>query len=182
MAIKLEALVRNWWLMALRGGLAILFGLALLLWPDVTMSGIVLLFSAYVALDGGTVVAAATRASERLLDALPMKVQGLVSIGIGVIVLRWPFVSRRFLYVLVFWGIVTGLFEILAAAALPRQQTARWPLGTAGVSTLFLAVLILVLPRVGRERIAHLIAGYVLLFGVLVLLAAVRFRARAQLR
>jgi uncharacterized membrane protein HdeD (DUF308 family) len=39
----LAAMIRNWWMMAARGGLAVLFGLSVLWWLDVTLPTIVVL-------------------------------------------------------------------------------------------------------------------------------------------
>ena len=47
-----EALARNWWAMALRGVLAIVFGLIALVFPGVTMLSLVIVFAAYALVDG----------------------------------------------------------------------------------------------------------------------------------
>jgi uncharacterized membrane protein HdeD (DUF308 family) len=41
-----------WWLMAIRGLLAVLFGLAALVWPRLTLFVLVILFGAYALVDG----------------------------------------------------------------------------------------------------------------------------------
>ena len=46
------ALARNWWLIALRGVLGVVFGLIALLMPVATILALVLLFSAYMLVDG----------------------------------------------------------------------------------------------------------------------------------
>ena len=48
----LHSLVRNWWALALRGLVAVLFGLFTLLVPGVTFVTLVLLFGAYALADG----------------------------------------------------------------------------------------------------------------------------------
>jgi len=49
-----ETLVQNWWLFLLRGILGIIFGLLALIFPGPTMLSLVLLFSAYMLVDGVT--------------------------------------------------------------------------------------------------------------------------------
>jgi uncharacterized membrane protein HdeD (DUF308 family) len=169
----LAAMIRNWWMMAARGGLAVLFGLSVLWWPDVTLPTIVVLFGVYALVDGMLAIAAATHGRLRLLEAWPVALEGVVSVVLGIVALGWPLrVPRDFLFALVTWGIATGILEIAQAVRLPRTRAAHWLLGTGGVSSLFLAVLLLMLPYAGVDRIVHVIGAYALVFGTVVTLAA----------
>ena len=44
-------LTRNWRLLTLRGMIAVLFGLAALVWPGATLTALALLFGAYALVD-----------------------------------------------------------------------------------------------------------------------------------
>jgi uncharacterized membrane protein HdeD (DUF308 family) len=59
------ALPRNWWLIVLCGGLATRFGLAVLLWRDLTLGPLVIVSGTDVILHGVAAVASALRASSR---------------------------------------------------------------------------------------------------------------------
>ena len=48
----LHTLARNWWALALRGLVAVLFGLVTFLLPSITLVALVLLFGAYALVDG----------------------------------------------------------------------------------------------------------------------------------
>jgi uncharacterized membrane protein HdeD (DUF308 family) len=173
--MNLAPLLRNWWMMAIRGGLAIVFGLSVLLWPGLTLSSVVLIFGVYAVLDGVWTIGAGARASAWLLDAWPVVLEGAVSVALGLLALMWPFVPRRFLYVLAGWGLITGVLELVAAARLPREGAGHWLLGTAGFSSLFLAGLILLLPHADNDFVVRIIATYAQVFGVVLLLAAIFF-------
>jgi uncharacterized membrane protein HdeD (DUF308 family) len=45
-------LARNWWTVALRGAIAIIFGLAALFWPDITLTALIFIFAAFVLVSG----------------------------------------------------------------------------------------------------------------------------------
>jgi uncharacterized membrane protein HdeD (DUF308 family) len=55
-------LTRHWWMVALRGVLAVLFGLATFLWPALSLAALVLLFGAYALVDGVVAVVLGIRA------------------------------------------------------------------------------------------------------------------------
>lgn len=170
-----RALVRNWWMMAIRGVLAIAFGAALLLWPGVTFSIVVLLFGVYAIVDGGWSIAAANRAATRLTQTWPVLLEGMVSVAIGVLALVWPFMPRSFVHLLVFWGVLTGVLELTAAIRLPLQRAASWVLGTAGASSLVLALMLFLLTRADDDAVVRVMATYAQVFGVATLLAATLF-------
>ena len=71
---------------------------------------------------------------------------------------------------------LTGLLELIAAGAVPRETNAHWLWGTAGVFSLFLAILLQLVPNADVTRGASVIAVYAVLFGVVVITAAYRFR------
>ena len=172
----IATLLRNWWMMAIRGGLAIVFGLSLLLWPNVKLGPAVVLFGTYALVDGLCALVAALRASEWPLEGWPVALEGLVSMALGGVALVWPLVPGRLLHLVATWGILTGLLEIVAAVRLPHGAAGHWLLGTGGISSLFLALFILILPHADTARAFQLIGVYALVFGSVVFLAARRFR------
>jgi uncharacterized membrane protein HdeD (DUF308 family) len=64
---------------------------------------------------------------------------------------------------------------VLAALALPRRDPQHWLLVTAGVSSLFLAVLVLGPPLADVENIVRVLIAYAFVFGVAMLVAASGF-------
>jgi uncharacterized membrane protein HdeD (DUF308 family) len=172
------ALARRWWMMATRGALALAFGGTISLWPNPTLPFVVTLFALYALLDGAWAVGAAVSVSEhgRRLDPWPVALEGVVSVGIGTVALWWPFVPTTFVHVVAIWGVVTGALELLAASALPRDRAGHWLMGTSGVCSVSLAILMMLVPRADAAPVVYLIAAYGIVFGVLTMSAAARFR------
>ena len=163
--------------MAIRGGLAMLFGLAVLLWPDIELGELVTLFSAYAVVDGITAVVWGALASRRQREGWPVVVEGVLSIALGAVALVFPWEAGRFVHVIGAWGLLTGLVEIFAALRTPRGVPRHWSLTAAGAWSLFLSLLVVSLPHAVTDDLVKAIGVYALGFGVLVSLAAFKVRS-----
>src|SRR2546423_1284819 len=83
-------LARNWWMLTLRGVLAVLFGIAAFAWPGITLGALVLLYGAYALVDGVFAIAAALVGETGGLPWWAMLVEGLFGIAAGVLAFAWP--------------------------------------------------------------------------------------------
>ncbi len=166
----------SWWALALRGVLAILFGLVALFWPHPTLKVLVICFGAF-ALVGGSfaaVVALGDRGThERWVVLL---VEGLFGIAVGLVTFFWPLITALILLSLIAtWVIVTGVLEISVATWMHRLGNERMLLLGGIVSVLF-GVLLAALPSVGLLALIWLMGAYAIVFGVLLLLPGFQWR------
>jgi len=115
-------LTRKWWLLALRGMIAALFGLAALVWPGATLTALVLLFGAYALVDGLLALSVSLPDRHEFDHGWVSLLKGLAGIAIGVLTcLWWPSVTAQALvYLIAAWAILTGAFEVVAAADLRK--------------------------------------------------------------
>jgi uncharacterized membrane protein HdeD (DUF308 family) len=174
--ILLATLGKNWWMVGVRGALAILFGLAVLLRPDPPLNLLVAAFGVYALLDGGWAVASALWVARLSFATWPVLFEGLASLAVGCLALGWPLVPRDAVRAIAAWGLLTGVLELIAAARLPRRGAGYWLLATGGVFSLFLAVLILMLPHADQPSVARAVGVYALCFGALLAWAALSLR------
>lgn len=174
--ILLTTLGQNWWMVGARGLLASLLGLAVLLQPGLSLNLLVATFGVYAVLDGAWAIASALWVSRLSFAMWPVLFEGAVSLGVGSLALGWPLVPRDAVRTIAAWGLLTGVLELIAAARLPRRSAGYWLLLTGGVFSLFLALLILMLPHALEPSVARAVGVYALLFGALLGAAAVSFR------
>jgi uncharacterized membrane protein HdeD (DUF308 family) len=174
----LEYLSRYWWTLAVRGAVAVLFGLAALIWPHITLRVLVWLFGFYAVVDGLLAVGA-------LLVGGPLVrgrrgwliVEGVVGIAAGVFTFLWPGITALvLLYLIAAWAVVTGLLEIAAAVVLRRELQGEWLLALAGVLSLAFGVLLAVRPGEGAIAIVSLLGVFAVVFGVALLVLGARLR------
>jgi uncharacterized membrane protein HdeD (DUF308 family) len=92
----------------------------------------------------------------------------------------WPFLSTWVIVTIAAWGLLTGILELVTAARLPLQMAAHWLVGTAGAASVFLALLVVALPRAGANVVATLLGVYALVFGISFLLASLAFPAAVR--
>jgi uncharacterized membrane protein HdeD (DUF308 family) len=170
----------HWWALALRGAIAILFGLAALLRPGIALQALILLFGAYVLVDGVFSVVGVFGGTRGGTPCWLVLVEGVAGILAGLIAFVFPILTAVFsLYLIAAWAIVTGIAEIATAIRLRKEIQGEWALIVGGIlSVLFGVLLGVVGPFAGILSLIWLIGAYAIAFGVLLLVTA--FRVRGQ--
>jgi uncharacterized membrane protein HdeD (DUF308 family) len=170
-------LARNWWALALRGVLAIVFGVLAFVNPGITLAALVLLFGAYSLVDGVFAIIAGLRAAQRHERWWPFALEGLASIVVGIIAFLMPAAAAFALLMLASaWSIVTGVFRIAAAIRLRKQIQGEWLLILNGILSVAFGVIIALFPGAGLVTLVWLIGFYAVLFGIILLALAFRLR------
>ena len=178
----LETLTRNWWVVALRGAAALLFGLLALIWPEITLFALVILFGAYALVDGLFSLGAAIlggrtgeRADGRSRGWLVF--EGVAGLVIGVVTFVWPGITTLVLLALIAaWALVTGVLEVVAAVRLRKEIRGEWLLALGGVLSVLFGVLLVVWPATGAVALVVLIGAYAVVFGAVLIGLALRLR------
>ncbi len=166
----------HWESLALRGGVAISFGLIAFLWPGMTLAALVLLFGVYALLDGIAAIVIGTRQRARQ-HAWAVMLEGLAGLGLGLATFLWTRTAPELVVVLIaLWAIATGLLELFAAMRLRRELPGQALLGVGGVTSMLLGFTILLWPTAGAPALVALLGSYALVFGTAMLVQALRLR------
>lgn len=169
----LDAFAKNWWVLLVRGIIAVLFAVAAFAWPGQTLAALVLLYGVYAFVDGVMTLGAGifTRAGWLVLS-------GLLGIVVGIGTFFYPGITAvALLYLIAAWAIVRGLFEIIAAIQLRKVLTGEWTLILSGIFSIIFGVLLLAYPATGLLALVWLIGAYALVFGVTMIVLAFRLRS-----
>jgi uncharacterized membrane protein HdeD (DUF308 family) len=170
---------RSVWPLVLRGVVAILFGVAAVLWPGITLLALALLFGVYVLVEGVVALVGAFR--ERLSGGrrVARVLVGVLGVAAGVLTLAWPRATALVLVVLIgAWALITGALDIVAATRLPSH----WPLLVLGVASMVAGALILIRPFAGAFAVAVVIGCYAIVAGALRLAEAWQVHREHQSR
>ena len=170
-----DELARHWWVMALRGLVAIVFGILAFVWPGMTLAVLVVLFGAYALVDGvlDIIVAFRGEAAHRMM----LLVEGIVGVLAGLAAFVWPGLTALvLLYIIALWAIVTGVLEIVAAIRLRRAIRNELGMIIGGVLSVLFGLVLLAAPGAGALAVVFIIGVYAVVFGIALLGVAWRLR------
>jgi uncharacterized membrane protein HdeD (DUF308 family) len=171
---------RAWWVVVLRGVLALLFGLFALTWPAITALALALLFGVYVLVDSIGLLIDAFRNPDKSNRGMRI-LGGVLGILAGIIAIVWPGITAAALAILIgAWALITGIAEIVAAIRLRKQIQGELLLGLAGLLSAIFGVLVLLWPALGATAIASFIGVFALIYGVVLIVLGVRLRHLAR--
>lgn len=177
----LHALARNWWAIALRGVVAILFGLIAFIYPGMTLFALIIVFGAYALVDGVFSIIASVRAAQAHERWGQLLLLGIVDIVVAAIVWFYPgLAALTLLYLIAAWALITGVIEIVAAIRLRREIEGEWWWIIAGVCSLIFGVLLIWRPGAGALAVLWLIGTYAIAFGIFLLGVAWKLRSYAH--
>jgi uncharacterized membrane protein HdeD (DUF308 family) len=174
-------LARGWRWVVVRGVVGILFGIVAFLWPGFTWLALVVAFAVYAFLDGIASLVAAFRQQPGEKPWGVLVAEGLAGIAVGVLTALWPRrMAVAFVYVIGFWGILTGLLEIGAAFRLRRVIAHEWLLALAGVLSIVFGIAVWFWPRAGALALVWWCGAYAIVFGGLFIGLGLRLRRYLQ--
>lgn len=174
---RTAALARNWWAIALRGVFAILFAAAAFLLPGVTIASLVLLFGAYMAVDGVFAIVAGVRAAARHERWGMLILEGVLNLAAAAVAFVYPILTVvAFVVFSGVWAIITGVALLVATFRLPAAN-GRWLMGFGAVVSILWGGLLFVSPIAGAVVMTWWLGAYALVFGVTLIALAVRLRS-----
>jgi uncharacterized membrane protein HdeD (DUF308 family) len=170
-------LVDTWWLVALRGVAAIIFGILAFVWPKATLLTLVWLYGAYVFINGVVELVQAFTGPKQGRRTGALIFQGIISIIVGLIAFLVPGITALALLLLIAaWAIVSGIFEIVTAVRLRKVISHEWLMIAAGVLSVVFGVVLMLQPAVGALAMIWWIGGFAIVLGILLLSLAFRLR------
>jgi uncharacterized membrane protein HdeD (DUF308 family) len=176
---RLSTFAANWRALALRGLIALIFGLVVLFWPDLVLSVLALLFGIYAAVDGVISFVPALRSPDRGTQRTLPLAEGAVGIVAGLVAVFWPgLTTSGLVYVIAGWALLTGVLKILTAVLLRAQVENGWLLAGSGALSALFGIVLVVLARSDVPYLAPLVGGFAVVVGLALIVFAFRLRER----
>ncbi len=177
-----EVLADSWWAVGLRGILGILFGLICLLTPGVAFEVFVILFSAYMLVDGVFAIVSGIKAARNGERWGLLILEGIVDLAAGVVAFLWPAITLvALIWIIAVWAFVSGVLMLSAAFTLNIDH-GRWWLALGGIASVIFGILLVIEPLIGAVVLTLWIGAYALVFGVFLLIVAFQLHSRKEER
>src|SRR5215212_6007936 len=178
---RLNTFAANWRALALRGLVALLFGLVILFWPGLVFAVLALLFGIYAVVDGAITFVPALRSSERGVRRWLPLTEGAVGVIAGLVaILLSGMTANGLVYVIVGWALATGVLKILTAILLRSEVENVWLLAGSGALSVFFGVLLAALAGSDVPFLAPFIGAFAVVVGLALIVFAFRLRERRR--
>ena len=175
-AALLHLVAKHWWVLALRGALAIAFGLFAFARPGATVLTLVLFYGAYALTDGVVALVAGFRGKVGWLIF-----HGALGIVIGLLTFAMPGLTALVLVSFIAaWAILHGALQAWTAWKLRKEIHNEGWLILGGLASIAFGVLLWTQPVAGAASVVTIIGIYAVVFGVTLLGAAFRLKGIAS--
>jgi uncharacterized membrane protein HdeD (DUF308 family) len=168
-----KALAHSWWIFALRGTLALLFGLTALSYPVRTVLVLIMIFGVYALIDGLIAFVMGIGSKNRFVYLL----LGLISVAAGLYAVARPGATAlALLWLIGVWALVKGVAEIVSAIQIRKEVEGEWAIALSGVFSVLFGLFVLARPGAGALALVWLIAIYAFAHGILELMLGFKLR------
>ena len=170
-------LQRSWWVLLVRGLAAIVFGVLTWMQPAASAVALLVIFGAYVLVDGALGVYGTIKNRHQSSHWWVMLIWGLAGVIVGVLTVINPAITGLVLTIYIgVWAVVTGVMQIIAAMRLRKEIEGEWLLVLSGLLSVVFGGFVLSQPMAGMMAMVWVIATYAVIFGVLMILLAFRVK------
>ncbi|NVO13319.1 MAG: HdeD family acid-resistance protein [Rhodoplanes sp.] len=174
----LHMLAGRWWLVLLRGIVAILFGVVAFAWPGLTLVTLVVFYGAFAFADGVLAIGGAIAGKGPTSARWWLVLSGVLGLAVGAIAFVAPgAVAVALLIFIAAWSIALGVMQIVAAIQLRKEIEHEWLLILAGVVSVLFGGLLLSQPLAGALAVVWMIAAYAIIEGIVYIAWAFRLKA-----
>lgn len=163
-----------------RGIAAIVFGLIALFLPGAALASLVLLFAAYMLVDGVFAIVAAVRAARAHERWGWFALEGVIDLLAGAASVVMPGITVvAFIVLLGVWACVSGVLLIIASLSARIREGRGW-MTLAGVVSAVWGLLLLLWPGAGALALVIWLGAYALVFGIVMVVTALRMRRQQR--
>ncbi|NIG52161.1 HdeD family acid-resistance protein [Chitinophaga sp. Cy-1792] len=166
-----------WWIFLLRGIFALILGVLAIFWPGATFTTLVVFLGAYLFFAGIFAIVGAFAARKSSENWGVFLLSGIIGLILGVLTIINPFATgAALIYLVAFWAIVAGLFEIVIAIRLRKIITGEGWYILGGVITILFGILLISKPVAAAITLTWIFGFYAIVSGIMLISLSLRLR------
>ena len=163
-----------------RGILAFIVGIIAIVWPNVTILALVILFAVYCFIDAG-LEAARAFGSRNAGPVFGHLLLALIDVAAGIVAIVWPGPTALVLVIIVaVWAFVSGFFELFAAFQSGETAGTRAMFILGGLVSIAFGVVLAARPDIGAVTLALLFGLYSMIYGVSLTVLGIQARSTGK--
>jgi uncharacterized membrane protein HdeD (DUF308 family) len=175
----------QWWVVLLRGIIAVLFGPLAFARPYVALELFITVVAIFALIDGIVILIAAFRGRATNSKWWVVLLRGLLVIGIGLVALLFtlPLAGVTLTLSAIVLGIgflIAGGIDIITAIRVRKQIDNEWSIIISGVFAILLGLMIASAPLLLTTAFIIFLGGFITVYGILEIIAAFRLRRQAR--
>ena len=169
---------RYWWVVLLRGVLAVVFGIVALTYPGMTLASLVLFFAAFALVDGISNVLHAFSGRKNNESWWVMLLEGLLGITFGVITFQAPAITAMVLLLYIgFWAVASGVLRIILAVRLRNEIEGEWWMVLGGLVSILFGFTMVARPAAGALAVLTLIGFWSIATGIFLVFVSFKVKS-----
>ncbi|POY38014.1 hypothetical protein C3K47_05675 [Solitalea longa] len=174
----LQSLIRNWWVILLRGMAAIGFGIIAFIWPGITLITLLYFFGLYLIVDGFIALFTVISSWGRREDKWLLVIDGILSLAVGVVAVQSPLDANvAIVFIVGFWAIMGGIIKVAFAIHVRNEIKGEGWIAFSGVVTMLFGFVLIADPLQGAISLIWLIGALSIALGFMWVITAFRIRS-----
>jgi uncharacterized membrane protein HdeD (DUF308 family) len=174
-------LVINWKGLVLRGALAVVLGLIMVLLPGPTLIAVTVLIGIFVLMLGLIGLAMYLSLREKS-KGIVLLLEGILGIAFGIVTIVWPNLTALLLILLLgVWCLIEGLVQVYAGLTMSSRAALRAVFTVSGVLSIVIGLIFILAPGDGAIALIWLIGVFAIIYGILSMSYGLLYRSYYRL-
>ncbi len=172
-----NVLIKNWYLLTIKGVLLIIFGLLAFFNPLWSAAALTMWFALLIAIFGIFTIIAAISSWKEREDKWMFLLEGVISLVFGIILFSTPGLTLLIVsFAIGFWFVFLGISRISMAIQLRKEIEGEGWLIAGGILSVVFGLIIFARPALGVGSLMYLIAFFALVIGILFIAVSLKLR------
>lgn len=169
---------KNWWLLTLKGILAIVFGIFALVMPGTTLITLMIYFGIVIILGGLFLISGALSHKNHNRVWTNWMYEGMFDIVIGAVMVFFPKVAiDLFVIILAIWAISVGFSQLFNAMSAHKENKSRWMMLLNALIVIIFSIVLFINPFEGAVTVTYLVGIFAIIFGLFITLYSINLKS-----